>query len=469
MKTDSYSLIELFEYRNLEQFVVPEIQRDYVWQPDDITSLLDYFHEGFSGSKEDKPYLGFIYAYNHSDFLYKYFLIDGQQRITSLYLLLLACYHKAGKKTPDYLCLEGMPKLDYKVRQSSHDFIQKLTSHCHENPGKEFSIRDQVWYHKEYEYDQSIQNIANNFEEIHHWLHKHLQEPVKFARFIEHEVVVSYFDIEEVRQGEELYIYMNSRGRQLEVNETLKAKFLAKTEDKDFGGTKWEHWQDFFWKHKGNEKDADPGFNDFLRMVQILWMSQNAETNEKISAFSSGKTERDAYFEKLPQTIEELEVFYEAYVWMVNSEAIRNFFREQDKNENYITNPPTVFEKRQAFYLRVLPVLAFLSVSKCRNEDLVIRFIRFFNNAARKRNIGKDIGNQLPVSIKLMLEYGKTQTDHYDVCDLLNYTKGRTTLIDQEEQIKLQIYKNPSIPRTEAEQIFWEAEDHRLLEGEISC
>jgi uncharacterized protein with ParB-like and HNH nuclease domain len=41
--------------------------------------------------------IGFIYAYHDPNYPGKFFLIDGQQRITTLYLLLIALY----KEQPD--------------------------------------------------------------------------------------------------------------------------------------------------------------------------------------------------------------------------------------------------------------------------------------------------------------------------------------------------------------------------------
>jgi uncharacterized protein with ParB-like and HNH nuclease domain len=468
MKTGNYSIVDIFENRDLEQLVIPEIQRDYVWKINDVLDFLSYIKEGFDGDEEDQPYLGFIYAYNDRDYPFKYFLIDGQQRVTTIYLLLLACYHKFGKGLPDYMFNRQQLKIDYKVRQATHDLITDLVNFCKDNPALDFTIENQIWFHKEYITDRTINNIIANSYCIYEWLEQ-VEDLPKFIKFIEDEISLSYYHVEESRQGEDLYIYMNSRGRQLEPNETLKAKFLAKIENKNSWGTKWELWQDFFWKQKGSRPDADAGFNDFLRMVQIIQMSYLDFSADEISNFASGKGNQDPSFEKLPQKIEELESFYNAFHWLVTSPEIIRFFEQHEKSKTYVTSTPT-FDRRQIFFLRVLPVLSFLSVTGCRDETVIIRFVRFFYNISRKTSsIGKDIANQLPNAIKLMLEYGLSKQENYDICDLVNYSKGRTVLINDEEVIKLTIFKKEEQNglRSEIENLFWIAEDHAIFNGEI--
>ena len=41
MKSDNYKISEIFEFRDLDQLVVPEIQRDYVWGRNEVIDLLE--------------------------------------------------------------------------------------------------------------------------------------------------------------------------------------------------------------------------------------------------------------------------------------------------------------------------------------------------------------------------------------------------------------------------------------------
>ena len=472
MKTGKYTILEILEFKNLDQLVVPEIQRDYVWEVTDVLDLLESIKDGFEGEKADIPYLGFIYAYTDKDYVYKYFLVDGQQRMTSVYLLLLACHQKISKKLPVYLVKHDKLKLDYKVRQATHDFLSDLVNHCRKSQdGYDFKIEDQIWYHKDYENDRTICNMIHNYVSIKDWLNRFDQEQeANFIKFVEDKVALSYFDIENGREGEELYIYMNSRGRQLEANETLKATFLGKLEreeDKLEWGKKWEDWQDFFWKQRGKNPDADAGFNEFLRRIQIINMCALGNTQDEISSFASGRGDQKLDIALLPLRLNEIDDYFQSFKWIVESERVSAFFELYESKEFLTTTPEA--ERRQIYYLRILPVLALLARTGLKDEEVVVRFIRFFYNVARKLNVRKDIAGQLPIAVKLMLEYSNSKKGEYDVSDLIAFQKGRTVLIDEEEVLKLCLYKMPSAwaTRRELEELFWEAEDHKIFDGEI--
>jgi uncharacterized protein with ParB-like and HNH nuclease domain len=114
MKAGKYSVRELFVNSYIDQIIIPEIQRDYVWGEEQIIGLLESVLEDYNKYKNGEVPLesndleikalfkdfykkqkyssniGFLYAYNDPEYVGKYFLIDGQQRITTVYLLLLA-------------------------------------------------------------------------------------------------------------------------------------------------------------------------------------------------------------------------------------------------------------------------------------------------------------------------------------------------------------------------------------------
>jgi len=119
MRTDTYNLKDFLTDSNLEQIIIPEIQRDYVWTKDNVEKILQsilnnserqkdasipekildelnsdmkerIFRLQKDKEKENYFNIGFIYAYNDTKMQYHYILIDGQQRITTLFLILLA-------------------------------------------------------------------------------------------------------------------------------------------------------------------------------------------------------------------------------------------------------------------------------------------------------------------------------------------------------------------------------------------
>ena len=76
-----------------KKFAIPEYQRPYAWTTDQIQTLFDDLVEYTSGEEKDSTYfLGTIVAYENDENEQE--IIDGQQRITSLFLLLRALYSK---------------------------------------------------------------------------------------------------------------------------------------------------------------------------------------------------------------------------------------------------------------------------------------------------------------------------------------------------------------------------------------
>ncbi len=89
------SVKELLSEGKDHQFVIPEYQRPYAWGNDEIQTLFDDLWEfttnGQGGSENNGTYfLGTVVAYENENKEQE--IIDGQQRITSLFLLLRAIY-----------------------------------------------------------------------------------------------------------------------------------------------------------------------------------------------------------------------------------------------------------------------------------------------------------------------------------------------------------------------------------------
>ena len=89
------SVKELLSEGKDHQFVIPEYQRPYAWGDEEIQTLFDDLWEfttnGQGGSENNGTYfLGTVVAYENDNKEQE--IIDGQQRITSLFLLLRAIY-----------------------------------------------------------------------------------------------------------------------------------------------------------------------------------------------------------------------------------------------------------------------------------------------------------------------------------------------------------------------------------------
>lgn len=95
------SVKELLSSGKIHKFSIPEYQRPYAWSIDEVETLFNDLWS-FAEKGEEKTYfLGSIVSYTNGDVQE---IIDGQQRITTLFLLLRAIYTKLNEpeiKTPE--------------------------------------------------------------------------------------------------------------------------------------------------------------------------------------------------------------------------------------------------------------------------------------------------------------------------------------------------------------------------------
>lgn len=100
MKASPIQLCKFLQKQDT-QFVIPIYQRNYDWSEDNCRQLLDDICEVGSTSREDSKvhFIGsIVYVCNDeytTDEIEQFVVIDGQQRITTITLLLIAIYHYA--------------------------------------------------------------------------------------------------------------------------------------------------------------------------------------------------------------------------------------------------------------------------------------------------------------------------------------------------------------------------------------
>ena len=83
----------IFEYLSKNKFLIPMYQRNYVWSEDECEQLWEDVYNFFENKEEDEEYfLGSVVIYKENG---RQNIIDGQQRTTTLNLLIRALYEKA--------------------------------------------------------------------------------------------------------------------------------------------------------------------------------------------------------------------------------------------------------------------------------------------------------------------------------------------------------------------------------------
>lgn len=368
MKAGKYTIKELFQNKNISSIIIPEIQRDYVWGKDQIDGLLKSLVEDFKmfsdhtkeidlQINEDQSIknsmieyykslkysssIGFIYAYNDNEYSDKCFLIDGQQRLTTIYLVLaiIASKDEEFKEVFRNIYFKNNSAfIEYRVRESSLLFLNNVIKHLLEFGLS--NVKNENWYYSFYENDKTIKSIISNLSFIDSYLSTHVESILEFKNYLLDYVQFWYFDTNISEQGEELYVYMNARGEMMQSNENLKAdllNLLDSSQEKNDWGTKWELWQDIFWKIRGKHINADNVFNEFIYCIGGL-----ENTKQELKIIVSKETssiELPSYiqlfscFEKGGMPL--LKQYVEAFNFLLSDELI-NYCKEIDLYSDWI-------------------------------------------------------------------------------------------------------------------------------------
>jgi hypothetical protein len=467
------NLLTLLSQNN---FIVPEIQREYVWGENEkvIVKFLDDLKNKIGvhcnncnlPSSENKINIGFLYSYKpdyvkieHDRFLDEN-LIDGQQRFTTLFLLLFYCALKEIKadgknRKEEFLTLIRFEKklsmcFDFKVRDLTKRFMLELIEKV-DSIEQIKNIDKQTWFLKDFQNDVSIKSMRKALG----FIQSIFSDNTKHYNHLINYVVFWHFKTEATTQGEELYITMNARGEELADNEVTKASLMIGGSEIYEWGKKWEEWQQFFWKNRDKSdpnKSADKGFNGFLNCIAGLesyleyedW--ENAEKDIS-KLLTLEKVEK--YFNVLQYLIKDIKVFaaknYSYQDWVENClDTILEIFNKNETEwfENYKDEKKGTAISRMVF---IWSILHYLNTRQSQSGNLeALRVLRLYY--IRYNNFNRAIGG-LKKNIEQLNQYGPFKAP----CGPEENLKH----ILLSEKVPLEsIYK--------IEELIWQIEDHPL-------
>lgn len=318
------NLTQLLNDSYFDVICIPRLQRDYAQgrrtvKIDDIRNTL--LSEIFSG----KPiHLNMIFGdvevitldeevkssdvENNSVKKCRRFIpIDGQQRLTTLFLLHLY-YHKMFCKGQETNTLK---KFTYETRRSSTDFIKQLVEN--EWPASIKSgmfsqtIRNENWYRSVWDDDPTVIGILVMLSDIHNHT-MNLADPIHFPNL--DSITFDFENLKDLGLNETLYIKMNSRGLELNNFEIVKCSIennlpkghipeehdcfkayvyednIERIRNKTFAYQwKWcmdRKWCDWFWNPATLEGDSN--FLKFIAVYSIGFYAAYSEDNQAIKA-----------------------------------------------------------------------------------------------------------------------------------------------------------------------------------------
>lgn len=485
----TYTLSEIFSGER--RIIIPDLQRDYCWGDpvhteekkelvtDFVASLMSQYQERKHGKRMN---LGLIYGYESpADHIQ---LCDGQQRLTTLFLL-IGMLNKL--KFPgndlrqllisdrEYFNDDQEPYLNYAIRETSLYFLRDLVCHffVHEENDGDYvenvcDIFDEKsgqmcsWFFGEYIYDPSIRSMLRALGAIESAIKRsEISDWEDFSEFLVDRLTFMYYDMGNRSNGEETFVVINTTGEPLSTNQNLKplvisAKINASEQNI---AERWERIENWFWKNRDRAKNdtADAGFNEFLRWVTLIKHFSDTSNPNSTSPHVNGDilAERNLKFPIETISMTEIEDYFKAVQYIFTSEPLGKYF---DKNEHYLS-PGEPLSKIECF--KLLPIIEYVRKYKItdRNDRNLIRVCEFINNLTRIDNVGKSVSS-------LMSEIIKAATIGRDPAEMLSHDISGS-ILTAEERRKFEIFIEASEARNKTEDSVWHAQEHKIWSGEI--
>ena len=252
IKFGKQSIAKVFE----DWYTIPSYQRNYVWESDQVYDFLRDMKDNYLDHANDEYFLG-SYIKQVRD--YSNDLLDGQQRITTLFLLF--AFLRDYKKTDDDLRsnlqdmifqkenkvkkLPSRTRLDYQIRGNVNAFIRKYII-------DEGSIlanwNDIVATASDIKNNMTIRHMCNTLVCFKSYFDENPDVDItKLVQFISTNVVLIFISADSLEDSFRLFSIMNDRGLKLSSSDILKSSNLEKvnsTSKIDNYARQWEEMQE---------------------------------------------------------------------------------------------------------------------------------------------------------------------------------------------------------------------------------
>ena len=411
--------------------------------------------------------------------------LDGQQRLTTLYLLHWYAAKKDGvsEKTMCFL-----NHFTYDIRPSSRDFCSHLMQFDPDlNQSLEAQLTDQNWFMGEWNQDPTILSMLVMLDAIRDSFRS---VDCLWKKLTEEERIVFYFlPLSENGLSDELYIKMNSRGKKLTPFEHFKAEYESLYEKDSKESADVNHkfdveWTDTLFPYRSSDETVDREFMRYFYYIShILCYEQAIEkTSDEFALIkdlykdSPKAKENREFLEKafdcwhsVLTQYKEIDLFFQKYLcgfqYEHNKVATYKRVEEYRGKQNFFNACIKLYQVNNNFsysdFIFLYGIILFLmNKEKVKENDFIDR-LRILRNLIWNSNSGEirgdaDYMRDLLSEVKTLILDGiiKKDLDH-----------GFKDLQEDEEIEKQQ--RKASLKPEELNMLY-SFEDHPLIYGFVS-
>lgn len=269
------TISEVFE----NWYCIPSYQRAYVWERDQVIDLLDDINSACDKDKNSEYFLGSLVLQEKKVDNYKEFdVLDGQQRLTTLFLIMAVIRDLATDKDLKNTCkniifqehnkFKRIPerlRLVFNIREDVKDFVDEYIKS--ENGTQSKNLID---YTVDKKCSLSVINMVNAISYIKDYFQdKNIDD---FSEFLINNVVIIYVSTENLDDAFKLFTVLNNRGIKLRSADILKADNLSLISDTKISDKYAENWEEV-------ENYFGENFDEFLSHLQRIITKEKARLN----------------------------------------------------------------------------------------------------------------------------------------------------------------------------------------------
>ena len=325
---------------------IPIIQRDYAQgrKSKEIKRIRTQFLAALHGaltSKIDPIKLDFVYG-NISDG--KLIPLDGQQRLTTLFLLHWYIAKKEEVKESEY---DFLNNFTYRTRFSSTHFCKSLINAYPDFSTEKLSnwITNQNWYMYSWDNDPTISSMLVMLDDIHSVFKNEIDLWDQITNESNPLISFYFLPLEDMGLTDSLYIKMNSRGKPLTDFEHFKADFEVLIKEvstglyNEFIQKVDNDWVDMLWKYRSEDNIIDDEFMRYFRFVtEMICFQKEIKITE-----NNFDLAREVYSNKNSDAKSNLRFLFNAFDCWKKQDDIESFFDSIFSKQNYELNKVTLF------------------------------------------------------------------------------------------------------------------------------
>ena len=213
------SIKELYMPANECIYEIPIYQRNYAWGYDEIATLIQDVYDKFKMNQDATYFIGTLVSYKKAENVYE--IIDGQQRLTTIRIILGFLYSLNNENEILQPILQPLnSRLTFRAREKSDEALKNIPSNTKEHKLKRNSITS---------IDDGYKFAKAKFEELNakHFDGYAVSDFVDFVKFFLNKVHIIHYQVPADIDLNHYFEIMNSRGEQLEKHEIVKAMIIA--------------------------------------------------------------------------------------------------------------------------------------------------------------------------------------------------------------------------------------------------